>query len=122
MKVYMSLLAFAPENKEACVLTDQAGNTPTILLNDKSGETLHIVREALYNISGVSPSFYGHFNQAGFFEVTKDQNKYIYLIYTVYFPAIFDLVNQSYKWTKLSELADDGELYNIIRFIYGSRK
>lgn len=122
MKVYTSLLTFAPENKDAFVLTDSARNPPTILLNNKSGDTLDLVRDSLYNISGVSPSFYGQFNQAAFFETTIDQEKYIYLIYTIYFPKVFDLINQSYRWTKLSELDEEGNLYNIIRFIYGSRK
>lgn len=122
MKVYTSLITFALDKNEVSVLTDQNDNVPTWSLKDEEKETLDIVRDGLYNISGIDKNWYGNFNQAGVFEFWLMNHKYIYIIYTIYFPSTFNLTNELYKWTNIKNIKEGNQLYNIIRYLYGLRK
>lgn len=118
MKVYTTLLAFSQGVK---LITDKSNQPPTCLVLDTEEDTLATVRKILHFVSGVDPGFYPYINQAGTFEYFEDE-KLIYIVYVVYFPSTFDLVNDGYKWTSVGELKNDSKLYSIIRYIYGNKK
>lgn len=121
MKVCASLLVFTGE---AGVLTDKEGQPPTWILDDSPKDSLEVVRTGLYSISGVSPVFYGHIDQAGTFEFfdTEIPEKKIYIVYVIYFPQKFILANEVYIWKNMGELNTSSRLYNIIRYIYGNKQ
>lgn len=122
MKIYAVLLSLAKNKDSVECIIDAKSQPPAWILRDEEKDSLGIVRSGLYSISGVDPTYYPYINQAGTFEYFRENEKEIYIVYTVYFPSIFELVNEAYQWKNISELDINSKFYNIIRYIYGSKK
>ena len=122
MKIYTSLLAFAISSDGLCVLTDKADNPPSWVVPDSDRETLDIVRDGFYNISGIDKVFHPYYQQSLTCEFFANKHKEIYIIYSIYLPSVCELIDRGFQWTLLSNLNQDILLYNIIRYIYSSRK
>lgn len=121
IKIYTSIAVFGIKNKLPYIVCDSDKNIPTWEMTNSEKQSLDLVRDGFYNISGVSPVFYGHVEQNGVFEFWDGKYKQIYILYSVYFPEIFDLSNKTYLWTEITGLDQDSKFSKMIRYIYRSR-
>lgn len=120
MKVYAGLVVLAKDGPSVKVLVDSQGYFPTWTVTEKSPESLDLVKQGFYNITGMS-NWPVYFKQAGFFEFSGLEKRLL-IVYNVYLQSKCELSCTGYSWTDIREISCDSEMEKIIRYIASKRE
>lgn len=119
IEVFAKLIVMAIQGQSCKILAGCDRELPSWLLKGNR-QSLEVVQDGLYNISGISKSFFPLIKQECVIE-EYEKGKFIDIVYTCYFPEIFEISSSSFKWWDLTDFKDTNT-YNLIMYIHGQRK